>query len=404
MANNRELKKELKIFNDSFNFYNDETDYKFFVDRKMWWSMLEFNDKHYNYTINYDISEDKPYTITTYKEWLKYNPLKIEKVLITNKNGKGFIKLKNYIWKQLYARDDKKFDDEIMEDLRGFIKLINNDYDDITLDIEKIYEDTIKKCFVKQKDIKFYDKKNYEYLLICESNYNKTKFYMLDMLNFNFILCDDILKDQIYCYKRFSFNTFYLNVNLNINYQIIDELFNVFINEKIKTFHINNFRKLMYNILVQQIDGKIIFNDYENHTLTYILYETIQKMIPTKIFLYYTDYHTKKIKDISEYKCVIIENCYDQNTIEDEINYFYNLGIKNFIIKYKKFSENIIVYDLQKLKNYLIDNSTYIINIINNQNLMKIVNKSSPDYEDEIFCKNDYLLINFLKWSSEYEF
>ena len=51
-----------------------------------------------------------------------------------------------------------------------------------------------------------------------------------------------------------------LNANNNINTDIVDDILSSFVPQDIK----HEYKKLLYNILVKQVDNRIIFNDYND--------------------------------------------------------------------------------------------------------------------------------------------
>ena len=395
------------------------------------------------------------YQITTYEEWIKC--VDINKVIINNKKGEGYIRFNGDLWRKLYDKNSLDFDKDCMEDLLGFIeyyksieyyinlpskKLINNtqqmnlshrcknnitneiisyekfnnlNFSDrekytitkknniniipIEFDVNKIYQDILNKCYVK--NCEFYNLNYHEYVVSIYvkeylSEYERSiKPVIFNSLNFSFNNIDEFVDNKILTRDNKGNRTFY--VNNTIDTTIVDDILNSLINEETKI----KYKNLVYNLIVKQEHEQIIFEDFNERLLTTWIKDLLYSISKNNNFIYSSDYY----EDIPEYKqnikkyrprCVIIDTL--QFPINKQIKDFSKFGINIFIV-YKDDTKNTI-YNLPKFRNYLQDNKVFLMNFLKNQHNFESTNGWESDifHDDNIFYKSELFLTNFLKW------
>jgi len=396
------------------------------------------------------------YQITTYEEWIKC--VNINKVIINNKKGEGYIRFNGGLWRKLYDKNSIDFDKDCMEDLLGFIeyyksveyyinlpsknlidytqkmnlsyrcknnitneiisyeKFNNLNFSDrknytitkknnkniipIEFDVNKIYQDILNKCYVK--NCEFYNLNYHEYVLSIYvkeylSEYERAiKPVIFNSLNFSFNNIDELADNKILTRDNKGNRSFYVNNN-TIDTTIVDDILNSLINEETKF----KYKNLVYNLIVKQEDEQIIFEDFNERLLTTWIKDLLYSISKNNNFIYSSNYY----EDIQEYKqnikkyrprCVIIDTL--QFPINKQIKDFSKFGINIFIV-YKDDKKNTI-YNFQNFRNYLQDNKDFLMNFLKNQHNFESTNGWESDifHDDNIFYKSELFLTNFFKW------
>jgi hypothetical protein len=397
-----------------------------------------------------DDEEEQLYQIITYEEWIKYN--QVSNIIITKKKGgEGYLRFKNQLWINVYDKNRFDWNKDSMEELSGFIeknqpfvyrmvmprnelvshnemynylysykdKLTNEIISDdaykqlsyayqinysaiknemykfinVEYDVGKILQDTINKCY--KKICEFYKLEYYEYI-VTGCNLNSVQYFSFNALNFTFtsvneLICDKILTGKN-CGQRRS-----LYIKKEPNICIVDNILNSIINDTTK----QQYKNLLYNLIVKPDEKQIIFYDYNECLLTAWLKDLLYCISGYNIYANSNEYYDnkKKFKNILKQttkRCVIIENNINI-PIETQINYFCKLGFKYIIVCQSDKSNNM--YNIINFRKYLQDNKEALINCIKQENNYEIDNWNwETQHDDSIFYKQTLFLTNFLKW------
>jgi hypothetical protein len=255
----------------------------------------EHNDDEYSEDENNEHDEHIYYQITTYEEWIKC--VDINKVIINNKKGDGYIRFNGGLWRKLYDKNSIDFDKDCMEDLLGFIEyyksieyyinlpsknlidytqymnlsykcknnitneiisyekfnnLIFSDRKTYTItkknniniipikfDVNKIYQDILNKCYVK--NCEFYNLSYHEYVVPiyvedCLSGSKRDgrtiKPVIFNSLNFSFNNIDEFVDNKILTRDNYGNRSFYDNNTVDIT--IVDDILNSLIKNYIR--------------------------------------------------------------------------------------------------------------------------------------------------------------------------
>ena len=390
----------------------------------------------------------RPYKITTYEEWIKYN--KISKIIITNKKGEGYVRFRGQLWREFY--DKTRFDfNEDMEDLSGFIQcnqpelrkmvipeiglvswsemmnliyqykhkitgeIINwNAYREITTideenyisigknemykfldveyDVDKIQEDILKVCYIKKYDD--YELKYNEYVISNNRGYG-VEYFVFNSFTFTFIIVDEIIGNKILTNKDSGQRRLYIKNIIDIS--MVDDILNSLISNETK----RQYKKLAYNLLVEQEDSQIIFYDYNSCLLTTWIRDLLYTIRGRKSYVSSSDYYEnklefKKLIKINKPRFVIIR-AINKISIEKQITDFCNLGFKNIIICQDDKMNNM--YNILNFRKYLQDNKNVLIKLIKDENNYESERwENDIQYDDCIFYSQNLLLTNYLKW------
>ena len=363
------------------------------------------------------------YEITTYDEWIKYND-DISKVIITNKIRKeGFLKIKGQLWRKLYDTNNLEFEDE--ENLLGFIQNFQNSsllknkitnefisYDNylrldnfeqnkyeknftiIEYNIEKILEDTIKKCYAKTYGL--YDLGYCEFVFpMVNQSSARTSYVIYNSENLTFTPVDELISNKILTSKEKGSGFFYVKNITNVS--IVDNILNSLIHNDIK----EHYKQLVYNLIVKQEEKQIIFYDYNNCLLTTWIRDLLHNISNRKFYVLSSAYYDDKIEfrqllKTHKYRCVIIQKNKDI-TIEKQIKDFCKLGFRNIIVCQN--DKKNTMYNIEKFRKYLHENKEIMIKCIKEENNYEPTSwENEIQYDDCIFYSQNLLRTNFLKW------
>jgi len=385
--------KVIKLFREKFTQHKEigneyfEGDYKEMID--IIYSVIINKKEEDNYEND---DEESTIQVKTYDEWIKNN--KIKKIIITNKNGEGYLRFTEQLWRKLYDEKSEDFNYNTQECLSLFIQKYHPDnYCDVEYDNNEIMKDTIEKCYSKNPD--FYNLSYNEYVLSTNSESIETKYVILNSLTFTFTSIEELISDKILTDKDCGSRTIYAK-NI-INTEHVDNILNSLISEPIK----RHYKKLVYNILVKQEESPIIFYDYNECLLMEWLKDILYTISDYKFFAYSSDYYDDKLKfkkllKINNYRCIIITKNINA-LINNQINTFLTLGFKNIIICQNDPSNNI--YNIKNFTKYLYDNQEILMNCIKEENNYEIRCWTQEiQHFDNIFYRSQLLLTNFLKW------
>ena len=392
--------------------------------------------------------EETPYQITTYEEWLKYN--KISKVIITNKKGEGYIRFKGQLWREFY--DKTRFDfNEDMEDLSGFIqcnqpelrkmvmpeiglvswsemmdllyhykhkitgeiitwnahcKITNTDQENyisldknskyrfayVECDVDKIYQDILKKCYNPKYDV--YELKYHEYA-ISKCGGSSVEYFIFNSLTFTFTPIDELIDNKILTTQYSCRRSLYVKDVVDVS--VVDDILNSLINDEIK----RQYKKLVYNLLVDFKEKQIIFYDYNECLLTTWIRDILYTIKGSNMYVFSYHYYDNKIEFKKQLKnnkprCVIIKQ-YKYISIETQINDFCKLGFKAIIVCQDVTKNNM--YNMVNFRKYLQDNKDALIKLIKNENNYDIESWGNEiQHDDCVFYSQRLLLTNYLKW------
>jgi hypothetical protein len=405
--------------------------------------------------IDDELNLSSSYKITTNKEWIENTD--IAQVIITNKTGKGFIKFTGQLWRTLHDKNKVGFDETTMETLIEFIehneskhqKLVlpksplvesqypllqlnqfsfnylyinnltlraisNNDFNqlnieeqqkytltingkyrriDIENDVRKIFQDTIIQCF--KKTIEFYVLQYYEYV-VKECRPERTTLCLIfNALTFTFIPVDEMINDKILVQKYNVART--IPLKNEVNTCIVDDILDSLICFETK----QDYKRLMYNLIVRQEEGQIIYDyDYINNTclLTSWIIDMSATISDKRFYRYSDEYYDDKKefqKDFKEIRCIIIRP-YKDKLVQNQIHDFIKLGFKNIIVNMKVCVEQV-TYNISRFEKYLQDNKEMLIKCINQETNQELTDWTYQ-FPNDIFYDARLFLVNFLKW------
>jgi len=391
-------------------------------------------DANQDYIEEDNIEEEtlSTYEITTYEEWIKSNKLgnvnNISKVIITNEKRKeGFLKFERQLWRKLYDTNNLEFEDE--ENLLGYIQNFQSDYllknkttnefisyyDYLKLDnteqnkyeskncnikynVEKILEDTIKKCIVKKYDLYNLNYCEYAFSIFRINNNSSSVSYVIyNSEKVTFTPVDELISDKILTEDCVGNRSFFIKNIINIS--IVDDILNSLITNDIKI----QYKKLVYNLIVKQEEKQIIFYDYNEGLLTTWIKDLLYSIRSCSYKIYALSYEYyddkiafKKLLKIHNCRCIIIREI-KWITIEQQIKDFHKLGFRNIIVNQNDKKNSM--YDIVNYRKYLHDNKEIIMKYIKEENNYEPTSwESEIQHNDSIFYSQRLLLTNFLKW------
>jgi hypothetical protein len=343
--------------------------------------------------------EETPfYQLTTYEEWSKLNNID---VIITTKEGNGFLRYnnRNQLWREIYDKNSSDFDYTRMEHLSGYIELANTylskkdeyEYINVNVCVDKIFQDTIKKCYVKNYDS--YNLKYYEY--VFRASYNEShENVIFNCLTFTYTPVDMLIKKKVL--NETESGSRIIRIKNVVNIEFVNNILNALITPEIK----HQYKKLVYNLIVKQEEPQIIFYDYNDCLLSGWIHDIIYAISSDKFYVYSSQYYDdklefKKLLKKQKLRYVVI-NKYKNISITTQIKDFSKLGFKNIIVRQ---NETNNMYNIINFKKYLIDNKELLIKCIKEENNYEPVNwETEIAFNDSIFYKTDLLFTNFLKW------
>lgn len=377
---------------------------------------MSFNNSHKSST----------YHIKTCDEWVQMAD--ISNIIIDNKkNATGYLRFKGQLWRKLYKKQTSLDDiDDDTENLFDYIKLNQptcyklmspttdllsgtefwNLYPQIKdthkynhhvdYNVKKIFRDIINTQY--KKEYEFYILKYHEYI-IPNMIKSTTPYCILNTITFEFTPVDDLIYNKILTSSESSARSMYCKTNVSIC--CVDDILNSLLNNETK----QKYKKLMYNIIVNQDTEPNIFYDYNNCLLTTWLTDllyTISRNAGTRSNEYYENKKEfKKLLTPTKMKYVVIRNHKKISNIwvpiKTQINDFIKLGFKNIIVCQTDKTNNM--YDLVNFRKYLQDNEEILKCCINQQYDINIDSwKSEIQHDDCIFYSQHLLILNFLKW------
>jgi hypothetical protein len=406
---------------------------------------------------NEETDNDKPtYEITTYEEWIKFNGL--HQIVITNKKGIGFVRFKNQLWRKIYDKNRLDYDEYNMENLSDYIEKNNEDslylyknyrniltnevitwknfinldeteienYKEIKDKYEngflvnekcflvtllysrdKIFKDIVKICYVKRYESYILDYHDYVFSVKHSNHYSRSLSYVIfNSVTFTFIHDDELINNKILTDEHHGARSVFVKSVVNTN--VVDDILNSLISRDIK----REYKKLVYNLLVEQEEKEIIFYDNTKLLLTQWLKDLLYAISGHKFYVESSEYYENKSEfkkkiEKSKPRCVFISmyrllNGKITPLFERQINDFRKLGFQNIIVCQKDKHMYNEMYNITNYRNYLHDNKELLMKCIKEENKGKNYELESWEheiqYDDNIFNKPDLLLTNFLKW------
>jgi len=344
------------------------------------------------------------YEITTYEDFLLTSD--IEKIIIINRKLKyGYLKFNNPCsrWYEINEHEDllgwivdhndkytlcidKKTNTLCRFDKSKPEKNITNRHkiiEYINYDFNKICDDICAKCY--NKDIILDELNYYEYFVGRQDG----SYCILDAKKLKIINHDDKIITNENIGGILYFNNFE-----NINIDIVDAILNSLI---IDSNILTEYKKLCYNIIVEQKQEIIFYDDITYPLLSNWLENLLNTISPKSIYNY--DIDKDNIKLIKNNPKVIF---IDMNSgildieIKRIINKVRKLGIKNIVVKNKTKT----IYDYKSYIDFINYNKVNIIENAYNKERMEAllpIHDKITTYEN-IFYKKDLIFINYLKW------
>lgn len=311
-------------------------------------------------------------------EWMSDN--KIDKVIITNKKGEGYLRFKGQLWRKLYDRNKFGFDENSMEDLQGFIE--NSPY---MYNIENIKKDIISKCYTNK--IEHYRLNYNEYVFAIKSNTSVCQYILFNSLSFTFESVDNIIQDKILTSENSGGRVIHIKNNIDIS--IVDNI----LSSLVKPDIICKYKKLLYNLIVKQ-EEEIIFYDYNECILTTMMIDILYSISGHNYYIDNEDLSFNELNQIlktSKPRCIIVNN-------RTNVNYYLKLGFKNIIVRGR--DNKMLIYNNANYKKYIDDNKESIIEKLNSEYSKYDITNWDRDTSmvTDLFYKSDLLLTNFLKW------
>lgn len=337
----------------------------------------------------WNITKDIKKKIRSYEEFCEYSG--IEKIIVTKNTNriKGFFKFKNKPFREFTG---KKILNEIIKH--------NSSKDKHNR--KEILEDILNKCYTDNYQI---HELNYnEYLINYLSSSPSSACALFNSVERSFTSMNEFDNDKILLDKGRG-NRFF-NIDGITNIGIVDDIIGEIVNDK---KHIQQFKKLTKNILVEQGNNDTIFIDYgECQLATWLcslLYSISGKRLCVSDDLFYDD--KKLFLEIkSDIRCIRIcsktKDVLNPEQIKNIIKPYQNLGIKNFIIEErdKERDKKQKTYNMVRFNSYLKNNKETLMKIINKQ-IEKCKSNDINNIVDidlDIFYSTNCLLTNFLKW------
>ena len=368
-------------------------------------------DKYHMYRTN-----DKYHVVETYEEWIKLT--NIARVIITNKNGEGYLRFNGQLWFKLY---DRYCDTEYVENLYGWIEksrrppyMITDTGRHISLiyDTEKIYKDIINKCYINKNKIIHYNLKYSEYEIYLEnSETGKSTEYILNTKNIKFIKPDELIHDKILIERldrmkinKGDFKLFNPDKLIDGKVNIIDGILDSLINYETK----QQYKTLLYNIFVEQNKENIIFYDYNEQPLTYWLTCLMKTVIREDSYISSDEYSNDKKSFLRKLKtgkvrCLVLySKSNHKKNVDKEISVYLKMGIKNIIVV--QINKEKQMYRIENCREYLQKNKKYILDFCNGRH--KTPNINEYQFDDsfkysvyEIFDYYRLLKSTFFLWA-----
>ena len=392
--------------------------------------------------------ECQKYLITTFEEWIKCN--EISEIIITNKKKMtGYLRFAGQLYRVLYDINSFDYDANCMEDLESFIKYLhpfywqmvtprnelvsrnemsnlaydykneltnkiitrdeynkldkdkelyksikNNTYKFIKVEYDdnKILQDTLNKCY--KKTVEHYNLEYHEYIVNINNSQSSrsSTHFILNTLLFTITSVDKVCNNKILTHKYLGHRIFCFENGINIC--MVDAILDSLIHFETK----QQYKTLVYNLIVKQENPQIIFYDYNKCLLTTWITSLLYSISGKNICVYSNTYYEDKIEfnkllKTNEPRCVIIRYL-EKITIEKQIKDFCKLGFKNIIVCQKDKTNDM--YNIINFKKYLQDNKEEIVKCLKEE----YGHKEIPNirYDDEIFYMQQLFLTNFLKW------
>ena len=423
------------IWIDKENFNNGNIDEVIKIKTNKMFQILTKNQK--KRILNDSLG--RHYIITSYDEWIMFND-SVKKVIITNKQGDGYLKYRDRLWLVLYDEnnltiDEKKhkeyltgFIDACQPDIKKFTEWLNimvpyinkitneiiiyhkfnklkkidqKNYEilgeiieigiPIYCDKYHIFNDTIKNCYLKNPE--FYSLKYNEYIADTQETDPKTqaiKPKIFNSENYTFTNIDKTINDKILLWTQCP-RHFYMNDIVNI--KIVDDILNSLINNDTKI----KFKKLAYNVLVKQEEMNI-FYEYDESFLSGWLSDLLYNLGIDPLYISKDSYDKKgKLKENlknNTYKLTIIN--YTKTSIDMQIKNLCDLGCKNIIVRQSNKINK--TYNIKTFISYLDDNKAVIMDCIKMEHNVSHFDHWSSMSDLLIFESSEFLLTNFLRW------
>ena len=198
-----------------------------------------FNIQNDNLNQDMENDNDNIFIFDTYEKIINFSNIK--KIVTTHKTKlNGFLKFQNTAWRKIKDIDDDNFNHSQDEDLEGFLE--NNL--PFKYDFEQIKKDVLKNCY--DKKAKIYKLKYNEYVIGFSSS-KKLYYNLFDLMNFE-IYDLPFDNDKIITNSR-KYSLIYMNTDKNININIINDIFMIFLNNN--EHLIERFKSLCLNSLVK---------------------------------------------------------------------------------------------------------------------------------------------------------
>ena len=329
--------------------------------------------------------EEKIDIENTYEKFIENK--NIQKIIIVDyEKETGFYKFPNSIWQELSHKDSEENYRETLNDLIDGNKLLNKDIKN--------------KCHTK--DIKYYELKNHEYIILIEHKCCILNAKTKTIIDYDNYMDKYIIKNNF----RMSWKSLYNFQISNIDIELVqDILFNIIESkEKIKefkTFSKNIFVDYNHNNTINSYTN-FFYNCHKKNQEPYLSVWLcyIYFILTGEEALSYKDYynrgqdgweHFHSINDAGVYELkyiprigIIFEN-YKGISINQQIIELKNIGIKNIIVSSKNFNKSIYK-----------DINLYNVKLFTSNSKVKVMEDIKNVYD--IFTMPRLYLNNFIMW------
>jgi hypothetical protein len=340
--------------------------------------------------------EEEPQKVTTAEEWMENAG--VANIMITNKKtGEGYLRFQNTYCRKLYDENKSDFDPSNMECLRYFIMHNEPTRGNKVNDVESIWQDIVKKCYIKK--LEFYDLKWNEYLMPIISGSRNTKYAILNAATFTFTPANDLLQNKILLSTE---NNRLIYAKPDCDIRVVDGILSALVPDKATRA---NYRQFLHSLIVESSEEQIFYDNGCGFLTTWIhaILDSITGQTYVDAAEYYED-KTEFNKSIKKTKprCVIIGRTiikYRTYPVEKQIADLRKKGFKHFIVCL--YDQNRKTYDFPKYHQYLEDNKDEITRLIQEENNYTITHwKYDVMFDDsDIFYRCRLLLTNFIKWA-----
>ena len=378
----KKFNKKFKLITGNEYFEGDKEEMK-----KIFYSVVMNNSDYSEDNVD-EIDDRGCHIIKTYEKFIEF--MEISKIIITNKNGKGYLRFKGRYWIKLDDQhhhnnidddSDNDYGENLYDFIPEFVKYEITEYKTLwgICKKEQIYNDIIKKCYVKESDLIYYDLKYNEHFVSIGNVFygDGSKQFIFDAKNIKLLNLDELINNKILTYDSFGLQIYEEDMNSEM-IDIVDNIIDSLIGSEKKM----EYKNLLYNVLVEQEKENIVFYDYGYCHLTLWL----RLVIPLSCHLCSDDYYDNEKSFIKKLKTgrirflILYPKSESDDELEEEINLFKNLGIKNIIVM--QINKGKQIYQIENCKEYLQKNKEKILDFCRRQETKYEVEYREIDFSE----------------------